>query len=167
MLGYPSIPVNPGHPPGHCHQVWTITPDFTFTSHNIKCIPKMYSSYSKGNKVPSGSLAMIGYTMGCYEKDSEWIVPPNLNWGVVIAADDWLHYFLTCTTMTNTWIHFFPLLQKSCQEYYLGHKQYQPPKHTVYEAELVEVILTLSDNLDLLWPDFTTPLDQIHIAAEK
>ena len=48
----------------------------------------MYSTYPKGNEVPDGSLAMIGYTMGCYEKDGKLVVMPNLNWVVLIAADD-------------------------------------------------------------------------------
>ena len=116
----------------------------------------MYFSYSKGNEVPSGSLAMIGYTMGCYERDSEWIVTPNLNWVVVIAADDWLYYVLTCTTMTNTWIHFFPLLQKSSQEYYLGYKQYQLSKHIAYEAELDKAILTICTFCDQIAPPYLT-----------
>ena len=65
----------------------TIAPDFSFTSHNIKHIPSIYLTYFKGNKVPSGSLAMVGYTMGCYKKDGELVAAPNLNWVIVIAAD--------------------------------------------------------------------------------
>ena len=65
-----------------------IAPDFKFTSHDIRRIPKTYSTYPKGNEVPDGSLAMIGYMMGCYEKDGKLVVTPNLNWVVLIAADD-------------------------------------------------------------------------------
>ena len=70
----------------------TITPDFSFTSHSIKHIPSIYSTYYKGNEVPSGSLVMVGYTMGHYEKEGELVAAPNLNWVVVIAADDWIEY---------------------------------------------------------------------------
>ena len=66
----------------------TITLDFSFTSHSIKHIPSIYSTYYKGNKVPSGSLVMVGYTMGCYEKEGELVAAPNLNWVIVIAVDD-------------------------------------------------------------------------------
>jgi hypothetical protein len=65
-----------------------ITPDFVLTSKNIRRIPQTYSTYSRDNEVPIGSLALIGYTMGCYEKDGELVAAPNLNWVVVIAADD-------------------------------------------------------------------------------
>ena len=65
-----------------------VTPDFTFTSCDIGHIPKMYSTYPKGNEVPDGSLAMIGYMMGYYGKDGELVGTPNLNWVVVITADD-------------------------------------------------------------------------------
>ena len=47
-----------------------------------------YSTYQNGREVPSGLLAMVGYTMGCYEKDNKLVATPNLNWVVVIAADD-------------------------------------------------------------------------------
>ena len=64
------------------------TPDFAFTSYDIRRIPRTYSTYYKNNEIPSGSLAMVGYMMGCYEKDDEWMLTPNLNWVVVLAADD-------------------------------------------------------------------------------
>ena len=35
-----------------------------------------------------GILAMVGYTMGCYEKNKEWILTPNFNWVMVLAVDD-------------------------------------------------------------------------------
>lgn len=65
-----------------------VAPGFTLTSHNIRRIPKRYATYSKGEEVPSGSLAMIGYTMGSYEKGDDTVLTPNLNWVVVLAADD-------------------------------------------------------------------------------
>ena len=50
----------------------TITLDFLFTSHSIKHIPSIYSTYYKGNEVPSGSLAMVGYVKPqCKECSSE------------------------------------------------------------------------------------------------
>ena len=66
----------------------TITLDFSFTLHSIKRIPSIYLTYYKGNKVPSGSLVMVGYTMGSYEKDGELVAAPNPNWVIVIAADN-------------------------------------------------------------------------------
>ena len=68
-----------------------VTPDFTFTSCDIRCIPKAYSAYNRGNEVPSGLLALVGCTMGCYEKDGELAAALNLNWVVVIATDDWMY----------------------------------------------------------------------------
>ena len=66
----------------------TITLDFSITLHSIKHIPNIYLTSYKGNEVPSGSLAMVRYTMGCYEKDGELVAAPNLNWVIVIAADN-------------------------------------------------------------------------------
>lgn len=65
-----------------------ITPRFQFTSKDIKRIPKLYAKYAKGEEIPNGALAMIGYTVGSYEKDGDQVLTPNLNWVVVIAADD-------------------------------------------------------------------------------
>ena len=39
-------------------------------------------------RVPVRSLALIGYTMGMYEKDRQHVLMPNLNWVVVLATDD-------------------------------------------------------------------------------
>ena len=65
-----------------------VAPDSMFTSCDIRRIPKTYSTYPKGNEAPDGLLAIIGYTMGCYGKNGELVGMPNLNWVVVIAADD-------------------------------------------------------------------------------
>ena len=65
-----------------------VAPDFTFKSHNIRCILKRYTTYPKGQEIPNGSLAMVNYMMGCYKKDEEWVLTPNLNWVMVLAVDD-------------------------------------------------------------------------------
>ena len=85
MLDFPSLQANLGNFSLNQPSLWT--PHL----HHIalfKHIPNVYSTYYKGNKVPSGSLAMVGYTMGDYEKDGELVATPNLNWVIVIAADD-------------------------------------------------------------------------------
>ena len=65
-----------------------MTPRFSLTAREIKGISKNYATYPTGEEIPGGSLVLVGYTMGCYKKDGEWVLTPNLNWVVVIAADD-------------------------------------------------------------------------------
>ena len=54
----------------------------------MKHIPKMYVSYPQHQEIPSRAFVMVGYTMGCYEKDKEWVATPNTNWAIVIVANN-------------------------------------------------------------------------------
>ena len=65
-----------------------IAPAFTLNLTELRRIPRKYARYTSNEEVPVGSLALVGYTMGTYEKDGQHVLTPNLNWVVVLATDD-------------------------------------------------------------------------------
>ena len=65
-----------------------VTPPFTFNKKDLSTFHCKLHKYPDGEEVPNGSLALVAYTLGSYERDGVTILTPNLNWVVVIAADD-------------------------------------------------------------------------------
>ena len=68
----PSLQANLAHPPLKQMSLQTLHLHPTISSASLRHI-------RNGREVPSGSLAMVGYMMGCYEKDDKLVATPNLS----------------------------------------------------------------------------------------
>lgn len=65
-----------------------VTPTFSMNRHDLSQLHRTLNKYPDNRDIPSGSLALVAYTVGSYEKNGMTVFSPTLNWVVVIAAND-------------------------------------------------------------------------------